>query len=166
MRRERARIDARLDLGDEVRPQLAREREALVRLADARHRSVDEHQLEVLRLLTAEFVEAPENAADALQRVDPGELRVEAGLVGHVQQAESFFRERIKDVVLAGKVAVDGRRTVFDFFRDFANRDVAITLGHEELARCVEDGAAHRFAIAFLPFFDAHAVDPTLNSVQ
>ena len=40
---------------------LAREREALVLAADARDRAVDEHQREVLRLLAAELVEAPES---------------------------------------------------------------------------------------------------------
>ena len=47
---------------------LAGEREALVLAADARHRAVDEHQREVLRLLAAELVEAPEACADALER--------------------------------------------------------------------------------------------------
>ena len=47
---------------------LPREGEALVLAADARHRSVDEHQREVLGLLAAELVEPPEDRADAIER--------------------------------------------------------------------------------------------------
>jgi len=63
------RVDAGLDLRDEVRLHLAGEREPLVHLADAGDRAVHEHQLEVLRMLAAEFVKAPEDRADPIERL-------------------------------------------------------------------------------------------------
>src|SRR5512138_93824 len=143
MRRKGAAVDAALDVGDEVLLHLARKREAFVRLADAGDRPIDEHQLEVLRLLPAELVEAPENRTDALERRNLVELGVErVRAVAAVEELEALFRKRIEDVVLAGEVAVEGGRAVLDLLGDLSNGDVAIALVDEEFAGRVEDGSA------------------------
>ena len=162
-----SRVDAGLNLPDQVRLHLAGEREPLVHLADAGDRAVHEHQLEVLRVLAAELVEAPEYRADPVERLELVECRVQdGGVVARIQQPEAFFGERVEDVVLAGEVAVDGRRAVFDALGDLANRDVAVAFGHEQLAGRIEDGAADGLAISLLTFFNTHDADLKLNSVQ
>ncbi len=107
---------------------LAREREALVLPADARHRAVDEHQREVLRLLAAELVQAPENRPHALERLERRRARSRPARRRVAEQPEAFLREREEDVVLAGKVAVDGGGAVLDALGDLADRDVAESL--------------------------------------
>ena len=149
-----------LNLPDEVRLHLAGEGESLVHVADAGDRAVHEHQLEVLRVLAAELVETPENRADPLERLELVERGVEhRRVVARIEQPEAFFGERVEDVVLAGEVAVDGRRAVFDALGDLADRDVAVALGHEELAGRIEDGAADGLAISLLTFFNTHDAD-------
>src|SRR5262245_31146539 len=92
-----------------------RERKALVRLADARHRPIDEHQLEILRVFAAELVQAPEDRADTVERFEMLQSCVEIRFaVGRMKQAEAFLSQGVEDVVLAGEVAVDGSRAVLD----------------------------------------------------
>src|SRR5215831_16527149 len=76
MRGKRAAVDARLDLPDELRFHLASKCEPLVRLADARHRAVHEHQLKVLRMVPTEFIKPPENCLDAVEWFERGKLSV------------------------------------------------------------------------------------------
>src|SRR5207342_2699989 len=122
-----SRIDAGLNLPDQVRLHLAGESEPLVHLADAGDRAVHEHQLEVLRVLAAELVEAPEDRADPIERLELVERRVHySGVVSRIQEPETLFGERVEDVVLAGEVAVNGRGAVFDALGNLANRDVAV----------------------------------------
>src|SRR5262249_13689916 len=141
----------------------AREREALVRLADLRHGPVDEHQLEILRMLAAEVVEAPENRADSIERLELAEL---GGVRTRVEQAGTLFGERVEDVVLAWEVAVDGGRAVFDPLGDLVDGHVAVAFGNEELPGGIEDGPADGLAIALLTFLNTHNADLGLNSVQ
>src|SRR5215831_2161870 len=99
---------------------LAREGEAFVSLADPWHRPIDEHQLEVLRMLAAEVVKAPEDLADALDRLGGGQPGDEGRrTVDRVQQAKAFLRERVEDVVLAREVPVNGGRAVLNLLGDF-----------------------------------------------
>src|SRR5207237_8228645 len=109
---------------------------------------------EVLRLFAAEFVDAPEDRANAIER--RASVRRCAGRIA--KQTETFLRERIEDVVLAREVAVDRGRAVFDALGNLANRNVLKALGHEQSARGVEHRAAHGYAVAFLAFFDPHLV--------
>ena len=118
---------------DRVGEHLLQELEAFPLLRDARHRLIDEHQLEVRRLLLREFVERPPAAAHVFERI-VGRHRG-AHLV--VEAMKAFGGEREEDVVLAGVVAVDGGGAVFDAFGDLANRDALIAFGNEQVARGV-----------------------------
>src|SRR6185295_48222 len=152
MLRQGARVDAALNLADQLFFHFPGEREPLVRLADSGNGSVHKHELEVLRLLAAELVEPPENTFDALERLEVPERLVEAlGVVAGVQQAEAFLRERVEDVVLAGKVPVDGGGAVFDLLGDLPDGDVPVAFADEQLARGVENRTLYRLAIALLP---------------
>ena len=62
-----AALDARRDVGFGARGRLLEELEPLEVLAEARHRAVDEHQLEVLGMRLREFVEGPQPAAQPLR---------------------------------------------------------------------------------------------------
>ena len=53
--------------------------------------------------------------------------------------AEAFFGEREEQVVLARKVAVEGRGAVLDLFRDLADRHVPVALGDEQLPGRVQN---------------------------
>src|SRR5262249_50760332 len=75
------------------------------------------------------------------------------------QQAEAFLRQREEDVVLAGEVAVDGGRAVFDALGDLADRDFVIPMSNEELPGSIQNGWADRFSVAFLTFFEAQCLD-------
>jgi hypothetical protein len=119
--------------------------------ADLRHGAVDEHQVEVFGMLTAEPVVAEKPVADPLERLGQG-FRV-----GVLEQLpEAFLGQSEKQVVFAGKVAVEGSGAVFDLLRDLPNGDVAVALGDEELARSVQDLPPDFFPLALLPFLDAH----------
>ena len=118
---------------------VADEGEPLVLAADAGHRSIDEHQGEVLRVLAAEFVDAPEDRADAIQRRQRGESVLADEIAGIAQQPESLFGQREEDVVLAREVEVDGGGAVLDPFGDLADRDVLVALGDEQFAGGVEN---------------------------
>ena len=72
------------------------------------------------------------------------------------EQAEALLRECEEDVVLAREVAVDRGGAVLDALGNLADGDVAEPFGHEELPGGVENRAPYCFAVAFLPFFDAH----------
>src|SRR5207342_2299875 len=126
--------------------------------ADARDRSVEEYQREVLRLLAAEFVHAEEVGADAFDEGQLFEIGAPRRVPGVAQQAKTLFGQREEDVVLAGKVAIDGGRAVFNALGDLADRHVLVALGDEEVAGCVENRAPHGFPVSLLTFFDAHEV--------
>jgi len=130
-RRQIAGVDAGAKLFEDLLLSLARERKPFVLAADARHRPLDEHQREVLRLLAAELVEPPERSAHALDRRRVLERRVVADRRRIAEQAEALLGEREEDVVLAGEVAVDSSGAVFDALRDLSNRDVLEALGDE-----------------------------------
>src|SRR2546430_7523300 len=122
-------LDAALELGDDVALGFASEREAFVFAADSRHGSVEKHEREVLRMLTAELVDAPEDRADSQQRVEPLE-RVATPFDSWVpEQAEALLGECEEDVVLAREVAVDRGRAVLDAFGNLADGDVAEPFG-------------------------------------
>src|SRR4051794_33579615 len=102
-------------------------------------------------MLAAEPIEPPENGPNPFEWTD------RLGAVGRIaEQAEPFLGEREKDVVLARKVAVDGRRAVLDALRDLSNRHVSVALCREQIARGVENGATDGFPVALLAFFDPH----------
>ena len=107
-------------------------------------------------MLEAEFVDAPEDLAEAIQRFERLQALGSAGIVGIAEQPESFLGEREEDVVLAGEVSVDGGGAVFDAFGDFPNGDVLVALGDEQLAGGVQNRPAHRFAISLVTFLDSH----------
>src|SRR5438552_3229324 len=112
-------------------------------------------------MLTAEPIKPPENGPNPFEW--PGRL----GAVGRIaEQPEPFLSEREKDVVLARKVAVDGRRAVLDALRDFSNRHVPVALGREEIARGVENGSTDGFPVALLAFFDPHLADVPLTKLR
>src|SRR3954454_20695931 len=73
-RRKHLGFDAALELFDHALLGFARKGEPLVFLADSRDRPVEEHQREVLRVLAAELVDAPENRADSLKRIERGQV--------------------------------------------------------------------------------------------
>src|SRR4029450_13046588 len=83
-------VDATLDMGNKGALHLADEFEALVLSDDARHRVIDEHQREVLRLVAAEVVEILEKDADPIQRVE-GLQPIGAGIDGTTQQTKTFL---------------------------------------------------------------------------
>ena len=69
------------------------------------------------------------------------------------QQPEAFLGEREEDVVLAGEVAVDGRRAVLDALGDLADGDFLVSVGDEELARRIQNRSGDRLPVPFLTFF-------------
>src|SRR5260221_11346579 len=104
-------------------------------------------------MLAAEFIEAPDNLANPVERLERVELGIEpCHAVARAEQPEALFGERVEDVVLAGEVSVEGGRAVFDTLGDLADGHVAVALGHEELAGGIEDGPAHCLAISLLTF--------------
>ncbi len=110
-------------------------------------------------MLAAEFVDAPEDGRDAFERGAFLARGVHGDqVVARVEQTEAFLRERIKDVVLAWEVPVDGGGAVFDFLGDLADGDVAVALADEQLPGRIEDGPVDSFAISLLTFFDAHTL--------
>ena len=113
---------------------------------------IDEHQLEVGGLLLRELVERPPTAAHDFERIVGRRRRAHLG----VEAMKAFFGEREEDVVLAGEVAVDGGRAVFDAFGDLANRDALIAFGDEQVAGSGEDGGRDGLPFAVLTFFCSH----------
>jgi hypothetical protein len=132
--RQRARLDGAAHGVARVADHLGDGGEPLPVLTDARHRAVHEHQLEVLRMKTAEAVVLEEALAHGRERVLGGRRARELE-----QLAEALLGEREEDVVLAREVAVDRARAVFDALGDPADRDVAVALGDEQLPRGVEN---------------------------
>src|SRR5262249_12118714 len=125
--------------------------------ADARHRALEEHQGEVLRLFAAELVEPPEYRAYAVERRQRAQvLLTPLGVSRIAQQAKPLLGEGEEDVVLARKVAVNRGRAVFDPLGDLPDGDVREPFGDEELARGIQDGSAYGFAIALVAFLDSH----------
>ena len=139
-------VDAALHASEDALLEFGHERELLVLPADAWHVSIQEHEGEVLRLLLAELVEAPDCVANVLQRIGARG----AGQPPGAKQAESFFREGEKDGVLRWKVAVDRPGTVFDLGGDVADRDLRVPVRDEEPEGGVENGAAGLF-VGLLP---------------
>src|SRR5439155_8390288 len=129
--RQFASVDARLNPLDDLALALARERETPVLAADARHRLVDEHQREILRMVAAELVKPPEDGANALELRAAGELRIVGHRRGIAEQPEAFLGELEEDVVLAREVAVDRGGAVLDPLRNLADGHVLVTLGVE-----------------------------------
>src|SRR5262245_31294392 len=88
-----AGIDAALQVLDEPLPGSANEGEALVLPGNARNRSIEEDEREVLRMVTAELVQLPKHGSDAFERRLRVVLRFFLG--GDIaEQAQPFFRER------------------------------------------------------------------------
>lgn len=156
--REFAGVDHGLNLLRHALPHLAHEAEPLPVAADPRHRAVDEHQREVFRVGLAELIEAPEARADRVHRANRRGF-----LAARKQQPEALLGKRQEDVVLAREVPVDGRRAVFDFLGDLADRDVVIALGDEQLARGIENRPRDSLPISFLPFLDAQWIPPNAS---
>src|SRR5207244_2232677 len=109
-----AGVDAGLKLLDDLQLAFACEREALVLPADARNRLVEKHQREILRVVAAELVEAPEDGAHALDLRGAGKCRIVRDRRRVAEQLKAFFGEREEDVVLAREVAVDRGRAVLN----------------------------------------------------
>jgi hypothetical protein len=99
----------------------------------------------------AELVESQKPAAEVFDRI--GERRRFSIAKEH---AESLFRQRHEDVVLAREVAVDRGRAVLDLLGDLPDRDVPVALGDEKVPRRIQNRAGDSFALAFLSFFDSH----------
>ena len=114
------------------------------------HAAIEEHQREVLRVVLAELVVAPEHRAELVDRIRLARPRRSAE---REQQAEPFLGERQEDVVLAREIAVDGGRAVLDPLGDLANGDVLVAVADEEVARGIQNGSANSLAVAFLSFF-------------
>ena len=150
-------VDAALWIcGDQLCLHLAREREALVLAADARHRPVHEHQREVLRMLAAELVEAPEDRrgrARAAASVERGSRAVRPPC----RAAGSLLRparRRCRPCTGSSRRSRPG--CIRCARRSCGSRRCSIALADEELARGVEDRAPDGLAVPFLTFFDAH----------
>ena len=122
-------VDRLLDHGVHLRAHLMNEPEAAPVLADAGHGPVHEHERKYLGVRLAESIDAHQRPADRVQRVrglprgDPLQRGFRLGSAGK-EEPESLFREREEDVVLAGEIAVNRSRAVFDAFSDLADRDV------------------------------------------
>ena len=112
----------------------------------ARHRTVEEHQREILGVRLAELVEAPESRRGCSSIGSAAS----ASWPRREQHAEAFFGEREEDVVLAREIAVDRGRAVFDLFRDLADGDVPIALRDEQLARRIQNRPGNRLPLPLL----------------
>jgi len=143
-------IDDALDVGGELPFHLVNKTETLPVFPDWRHRSIEEHQRVVLGVLLAELVETPEAGPDLFDGIDRGRFAA-----GGEKHPKPFLGERKEDVVFAFEIAVNSRRAVFDFFRDLPNRNVLISLSHEELAGSIQNRPRHRFPFPFLTFLDS-----------
>ena len=73
-----------------------------------------------------------------------------------MQKPETLLGEREEDVVLRGKISVDGGWAVLDALGNLADRDVLVTLLNKQVAGGVQNGAANRLAFSAVSFFDAH----------
>ena len=148
--RQQSSIDDALDVRGESSFHFADETKPLPVMANRRHRSIEEHQREILGMVFAELVEAPETSADFLNRIDRG------GFMRRGEQhPEALFGKRQEDVVLAWEIPINRRRAVFDFFGDFPDGNVSISLGDEQLAGGVENRPGDRLPLPFLTFFDS-----------
>src|SRR4051812_10845864 len=153
-----AGVNRFLDAQHHVVLHLADEAEALPVIADPRHAAVEEHQREILGMLFAELVVAPEHRPQQVAGL-LGQ-RLGASLVTiRKEEAEPLFREGEEDVVLARKIAVDGRRAVLDTVRDLADRDLLVAVRNEELTRRVQNRPGDRLSLSFLSFFYAQVID-------
>ena len=129
-----------------------------------RHRSVDEHQLEVLGLLAGKAVVGEEAGAQGAKRVRLAARRFVGGALDH---EEALLGEREEDLVLAGEVAINGSGAVLNTFGDLAHRHGAVAFGDEQLPRGVKNGVAHRRAFTVLTFLDSHLnCVPGMNTVR
>ena len=157
-RRARAGVDGLLDAQHHVVLHFADEAEAFPVFADAGHAAVEKHQGEVLRVLLAEFVVAPEHRAQAIGRVRGVDGAKRLAVLE--KEAEAFFRQREEDVVLAREIAVNGGRAVLDALGDFSDRNLRVALLDEELPGGIENGPRNSLPLAFLTFFDSQVVYP------
>jgi len=148
VRRKQALINTTLNVCRHEGLHLADETEALLPvLADRWHRSIEEHQREVLGMLLAERVQAPEASSNLLDGIGNRHFRAWCE-----QHPETLFGEREENVVLAREVAVDGGGTVFDLFRNLSNRDVLVPLRDEEFAGRIQNRPGYCLSFPFVPF--------------
>ena len=160
VRRKETLLDDTLNVRRHPTFHFADEAESFPVLANRRDRSIEKHQREVLGMFLAERVEPPETSTNLLDGI--GNRHFVARREKH---PKPFLGERQKDVVFAFEVAIDGGGAVFDFFRDFANRNVLISLGNEQLARSVEDRPRDGLPFPFLTFSYAQST-PSLSELQ
>ena len=151
-RREQSSVDYGLDVRGHLQLHLADESKSLPVLADARNRAIEEHQREILRMGFAELVEPPEAAPDLIDGICGRPL-----LLAGEEDSEPLFSERQEDVVLAGKIAINGGGAVLDLLGDFSDGDVLVALGDEQLARSVQNRPGDRLPFPLMPFLDSHA---------
>jgi hypothetical protein len=151
-RREQSSVDYALDVRGHLILHLPYEAEPLPVLADTRNRAIEEHQGEILGMALAELVQPPEACADLIDGICGG-----LSVVARKEDSEPLFGERQEDVVLAGKIAVDGGRAVLNLLRDLADRDVLVTLGDKQIARSVQNRPGDRLPFPFLTFLDSHS---------
>src|SRR5688572_22419490 len=148
-------VDRALNGGHGFGQHALQQLEALPLLRDARHRAVDEHQLEVGRLLLRELVKRPPPRAHHTERA----LLVGAGGSDlFVETMKAFLSQGKEDVVLAGEVTVDGRGAVFDALGDLANRHALVAFRYEEVAGGGEDRGRDGLPFTVLAFFCSHVL--------
>ena len=154
---ERPGIDRCLNQRVHLQANRTQESEPCQPLADPRHRSVQEHQGEVLGVRLAELVHPHERLPDAVERIDLGTGgRPLQGCLTD-QKAKTLFSQCEEDVVLAREVPVDCSRAVFDPLGNLPHRDVLIALRDEQIARGIENCSGNCFPVPFLTFFQTQS---------
>ena len=128
--------------------------EALPIPGDSRDRAIHEHQPEILGLLLAELVVAPEAV---FERGEPDRRCAAGASIMLAETAEALIRERDEDVVFRREIEVQRRRAVVDLLRDLPHGHVIVAFLDEQLAGCLEDGAAHRVTVPAVAFPAWHA---------
>src|ERR1700752_4167641 len=150
-------VDRPLNAGGQLCLSVAYELESFPVLSDLGDGPVHEHQREILRVGLAELVDAPEGLANPAKQIGVVDRRHRS----HEQQPESFFRQREEDVVLAGKIAVNRSRAVFNPLGDLPDRYVVIALGDEQIPRRIENCSRNRLPLPLLTFLDPQ--EPSRN---
>src|SRR5438445_2713724 len=112
-----------------------------------------EHEPVVVGIRGPELRVGQAELADPLHRIGGRRLLLEVP----EQPLEVLRAQREHEVVLVLEVVVDRGGRVLDGLSDAPHGDALVAVGHEQLARGVEDLPAHLLALALLPFDDAHA---------
>ena len=82
--------------------------------AEARDGAIEKHQREILRVGLAELVQPPEACADLVDGICDRHF-----FIASKEDSEPLFSERQEDVVLAGKITIDGGRAVLNLLARF-----------------------------------------------